>query len=261
MGQTPPLAGLRLLLLEDDAELRDAILAPALAALGLEVLAAGSVAEWRLAVGAGELHVAVLDVHLPDGNGFAVANELRHERPQAGVILLTRHTQPAWQVAGFHAGADVYLPKPVQVEVLCAAVQSLAGRLHLGFPPGHARLPPWTLAEAGWKLQAPDGRRVDLNAAERMVLERLFAEPGTVIERETLLAGLGQLDGSSQPAEPHRLDMLIYRLRRKIEAARLPELPLRTVRGRGYVLAHDARSGACQGPGAVQPGDGAGSTR
>src|SRR5690625_4256999 len=98
-------------------------------------------------------------------------------------------------------------------------------------------LPPrprgWHLNQGGWQLNAPDGATVALNQAERTSLGMLFRAGGELVpgtdDGERLADGEDDYD-------PHRLDMLIYRLRGKVETAGMPALPLRVVRGRGYVF-------------------------
>lgn len=229
-------ADTRVLLVEDDAELRG-LLAGALAAEGFQVDHAGSVAEARRVLSRAPIGVVVLDVQLPDGSGFAVASYLRKQRPATGIIMLSRLSDPAWQVAGLDVGADVYLPKPLDGEVLCAAVRSLARRLAVD-PGSHgqANEVPWTLGDEGWRLVAPDGRAIPLGSGERTLLQALCATPGRAVSRDTLLAALASAAG--EPFSSHRLDMLVHRLRRKAAQAGLPPLPLKAIRGRGLVLLH-----------------------
>jgi DNA-binding response OmpR family regulator len=236
-------AGTRVLLVEDDAELRG-LLAGELAAEGFPVDHAGSVAEARRVLSRAPIGVVVLDVQLPDGSGFAVASYLRKQRPATGIIMLSRLSDPAWQVAGLDVGADVYLPKPLDGEVLCAAVRSLARRLAVG-PVSQGRVDDasWTLGQEGWQLVAPDGCAIPLGSGERTLLQALCATPGRAISREALLAVLATAAG--EPFSSHRLDMLAHRLRRKVEQAGLPPLPLKAIRGQGMVL---LQAEACMAP-------------
>ena len=93
----------------------------------------------------------------------------------------------------------------------------------------------WTFDLNGWRLLAPNNAAVKLSVAERELLALLLAAPGEVVPRKQIVAGLtDKVSGF----EEERLEMLIFRLRRKAGvAAEGTELPLRTVRGVGYVLA------------------------
>lgn len=231
--------GMHLLLVDDDVELC-ALLVPVLASLGPRVSSANSVAAAVAVVDRGPVHIAVLDVQLPDGSGFSVASHLRRHSPGTGIVMLTRLSDPAWQVAGYDVGADVYLPKPISPDVLCAAVRSLANRLQRGQAPGSLETEDgWALEGDGWRLVAPDGQWVALNQAERSLVQSLHARAGQVIARASLAAALVD---DEPGADSQRLDMLVHRLRRKVEAAGLPRLPLQAVRGKGYVLMTRARS-------------------
>ena len=223
---------MRLLLVDDDTELCG-LLAPLLAALGPTVTCAHSIAEAMDELTRADFHLVILDVQLPDGSGFSIASHLHRHSPQTGIIMLTRLADPAWQVAGYDVGADVYLPKPISPDVLCAAVRSLAGRLHQGMSASVSQTSHWRLEGDGWRLFAPDGRWVALNQAERVLARCFFSQAQRVVSRQELVRVLEQDDPGN---DAQRLDMLIHRLRRKVEAAGLPRLPLQSVRGQGYVL-------------------------
>jgi DNA-binding response OmpR family regulator len=91
----------------------------------------------------------------------------------------------------------------------------------------------WRLDESGWRLESPSGDKIALNLAERQVVELLAAADGMPVRREMLIA---KLVDNIHDFDPHRLEMLVYRLRRKCAQKDGPELPLTTVRGVGYAL-------------------------
>lgn len=226
----------RVALVEHDAQSGDAIMAPALRDRGFEVAAVGSAAElYRCLYGNG-FDIVVLDVGLPDASGFDVAHHLR-STSSIGIVL-TGSTGDRDHVRGLEAGADIYLAKPIAVDAVAATLRSLARRLQSA--PLRTALRAWHLADDGWQLNSPDGRCVELTAAERTVLLVLLAAAGRPVTREELI---GRLAGGSSDFDPHRLEMLIHRLRRKVRNAVGAELPLRTLRGTGYVLTGSGRSG------------------
>jgi len=227
------LGGLSVLLVEDDIELQRMLTAE-LEQAGLAVTAAGSFRDSQDLLGSMEFDLAVLDVMLPDGSGLDLARRLKAQHPGIGIIMLTRYDQASWRVSGFDAGADLYLPKPISPDVLRSAVATLAARLGGGGAPSVAAAPRgWHLSQGGWQLNAPDGATAALNQAERTFLGMLFGAAGELVPRTEVVERLA--DGKDD-YDPHRLDMLIYRLRGKVETAGMPALPLRVVRGRGYVL-------------------------
>lgn len=233
-GMTESPAAIRVALVEDDQELREAVLKPGLLDSGFDVVAVGGAGALYRAMLTHRFDIVVLDVGLPDDCGFDVAKQLRAAGP-IGIIMLTGQASEAAQIHGLAAGADVYLAKPVEIGVLAASIRSLARRLQMTPQVVAAQ---WSLASADWQLVAPAGGSAELTSNERLVLQRLFASSGEVVSREELVAGLGEDDWAF---DPHRLEMLIHRLRRKVEQATGDALPLRAVRGRGYVLATKAQ--------------------
>ena len=90
----------------------------------------------------------------------------------------------------------------------------------------------WSLRAGGWELWSPDGRVLALSTAERALLHELLSCPGTPVGREQLIAAL-----TSTPwdFDPHRLEVLMHRLRARVRAATPLALPVRALRGAGYL--------------------------
>ncbi len=224
-------------LLEDDALLRERILLPGLAGFGFAVTGMDSAAALHVHLARHRYDIAVLDVGLPDADGFAVARELRDAFPHIGIVMLTGRAETLDRVRGLSQGADAYLAKPVEVELLAATLYSLLRRLQ-GIAPVRMAAPAvrgaWQLDEGGWCLLSPAGGTVALTRTERRVVERLTAAPGQLVTRDQLVAALTD---NVYDFDPHRLDSLIYRLRRKVANICGEPLPLNAVHGEGYVLA------------------------
>ncbi len=234
-------SGARVALVEDDDALRDDILVPGLRASGYDAEGFRSPIELYRRMLVVAFDVVVLDVGLPDEDGLSVARHLRSSSP-LGIIMLTGRGQAADRVQALGEAADAWLAKPVEVEVVAATISSLLRRMRMPQAASpvaeaeHSALR-WRLLAQGWRLAAPSGREVALNRSERAVLECLFAGDGEPVSRERLIEALGE---SHDEFDPHRIDMLIHRLRRKSVEQLDEELPLRSVRGRGYVLVdHD----------------------
>lgn len=220
---------LRLVLLDDDDLLRDRVLAPKLRQFGFEVTATGSAAELREVVRIGPPDIFLLDLGLPDGDGFEVARSLRAAVPRAGIIILTGRSDNVDRVRGLFEGADAYLTKPVEIDVLVATLYSVARRLEPAMAPaGH-----WTLSPDEWFLLSPSGGRVMLSKSERLLLEAMIQHANQVVSREALIA---VLTDDVDAFDPHRLDSMVHRLRRKVLAALGEPLPLNAAHGTGYVL-------------------------
>jgi DNA-binding response OmpR family regulator len=222
---------MRLVLLEDDDLLRDRILAPKLRQFGFEVTATGSAAELHAVVSKGAPDIFLLDLGLPDGDGFEVARSLRAAVPRAGIIILTGRGDNVDRVRGLFEGADAYLTKPVEIDVLVATLYSVARRLEPATatpPAGH-----WALSPDEWFLLSPTGGRVMLSKSERLLLDAMLRHANEVVSREALIA---VLTDDVDAFDPHRLDSMVHRLRRKVLAALGEPLPLNAAHGTGYVL-------------------------
>lgn len=233
----------RIAVLEDDDLLREDILVPGLAAFGFEVegFAHPAALYRRLLLTAFE--VVVLDVGLPGEDGLSVARHLRTGLP-VGIVMLTGCGDRGAQLRALGESADAWLEKPVDVPVVAATIASLLRRMRPrradGAAAAGASAPEWRLAADGWRLFAPSGRDVALSRSERGFLRCLLAAGGEPVPREHLAAELGE---DVHEFDPHRIEMLVHRLRRKVADQIGESLPLRTVRNRGYVLVARDRGG------------------
>jgi len=227
-------APLRLIVLDDDELLRDRVLVPRLRQFGFEVLAIGHAAQMEAAVGSHNPDIVLLDIGLPDSDGFGVARWLRAELPNIGIVMLTGRSENIDRVRGLSEGGDAYLSKPVEIDILVATLHSLARRLK----PSSQRLvvsqSTWRLDSDDWILISPLNGRVALSKTERCLLETFMRQPNQVISREVLI---GTLTDDIHEFDPHRLDSLIHRLRRKVLFTLGMPLPLDAIYGHGYMFA------------------------
>ena len=223
-------SGLRIALLEDDAALRDRILLPGLSNFGFVATGMATAVDLHDRMQSTTFDIVVLDVGLPDADGFVLAGELRAGFPDIGIVMLTGRGETPDRVRGLSQGADAYLSKPVEIELLAATLHSLSRRLQS--TPASALARHWHLDADGWCLVSPKGCAIALTKAERRVMGRLTHAPGQLVTREELIAALTD---NVHDFDPHRLDSLIHRLRRKIAECG-ETLPLTAVHGEGYVL-------------------------
>ncbi|MCK0118507.1 DNA-binding response OmpR family regulator [Isoptericola sp. CG 20/1183] len=175
----------------------------------------------------GDFDLLVLDLGLPDQDGFTVLRRLREARVTMPVIILTARTSVSDTVAGLEGGADDYMPKPFRFEELLARI-----RLRLRTEPGgeatvvsHGDL---SLDLRTRRARAGDVE-VDLSAREFALAEAFLRNPGQVLSREQLLSRVWGYDfdpGSNV------VDVYVRYLRNKLGAERFV-----TVRGMGYRLA------------------------
>jgi DNA-binding response OmpR family regulator len=227
-----PAPRVRVALLEDDTELRERILLPGLRDYGFEAVGAGSAAELERVLQAGPVDIVILDVGLPDDDGFLVAQRLRNRSP-VGIVMLTGRSARSDRIRGLTEGADAYLSKPVVLDELAATLHSLSRRLLMAAAEPAGEPGRWRLGADGWCLLSPANRSIALTQAERLVLVRLMQSPGTPVTRDELIAALTD---DAYDFDPHRLEMLVHRLRGKIADHGGESLPLRAVRGVGYVM-------------------------
>ncbi len=223
-----------LAVVEDDAEYRESFLVPRLAAAGFSVDGMASALDLYRAMTARRYDLVLLDVSLPDEDGFGIAAHLRSLSGSIGIVMLTGLGSAQDRLRGLRAGADVYLHKPTDIETLTATLWNLKRRVDAApaaRPPVRAQ--GWRLDEAAWRIVTPIGAEVEMSLAERQVLSMLAAQPGVPIRRDVLIERLVE---NVHDFDPHRLEMLVYRLRRKCLKHAGVELPLRAVRGIGYVL-------------------------
>jgi two-component system response regulator TctD len=218
---------MRILIVEDDAALARGIIALLRAAgHAVDHVATG---EDALMVVAGEAYaLVVLDVGLPDIDGFAVLQTLRRQGNRVPVLMLTARDALDDRVRGLDLGADDYLRKPFAPAELEARIRAL-GRRRGGDPTPELVLGALVLDRSRGTAQICE-RTLDLRRREWAVLDALAARAGQIVPRETLQS---EVFGYDEPVGPNALEVNITRLRGKLA----PDGPtIRTVRGVGYML-------------------------
>lgn len=230
--RTPPVVALQLAVLEDDVDLREGILLPGLRDYGFAVTGAASAAELYRHLLKQRFDIVVLDIGLPDEDGVTVARHLR-ELSGMGIVMLTGNHGRRDHLRALEMGADAYLNKPVDIDVLAATLRSLQRRLAARPATNGSVATGWQLDTGGWCLVAPGGITLTLTVPERQLLVALFDADGQAVAREALIAALSD---NVYDFDPHRLEMLVHRLRRKSLDAGAGPLPLLTARGAGYLF-------------------------
>ncbi|MBV8158740.1 MAG: response regulator transcription factor, partial [Dyella sp.] len=140
---TTPARAWRLGVLEDDAQLREGIILPGLRYFGFEVTGAGTAAELYRHMLRQSFDIVVLDIGLPDEDGLSVVKHLR-EVSNLGIVMLTANTGSDDHIQALTRGADAFLNKPVNIEVLAATLHSVGRRLG-GVNPHAARTGRWRM--------------------------------------------------------------------------------------------------------------------
>jgi len=222
---------MRILLVEDDQPLVR-IITKSLDQSGFDVDVATDGEDGLHKARSGAYDSVVLDLQLPKMSGVEVCKTLREERNDVPILMLTARSGVTDRIAGLDAGADDYLPKPFSYPVLLAHLRSLTRRA-LG-----AR--PTVLSAAGLALDPAsrtatrNGVRLELTTREVAVLEYLLRAAGRVVAKAELVEHCWDVNYDGDPAV---VEVLMHRLRRKIEAADADGGALiETVRGQGYVI-------------------------
>jgi two-component system cell cycle response regulator CtrA len=181
--------------------------------------------------------IIVLDLMLPDMEGYEVVRRLRSARIETPVLILSGLTRPQAKVRGFGMGADDYITKPFDQHELVARIQAIVRRAK-GFSQPTLTVGPLTL-NLGSREVLVEGRNVHLTGKEYAVLELLTLRKGVVLTKE---AFLNHLYGGMDEPEVKIIDVFICKLRKKLAQAGAGDL-IGTVWGRGYVL-RDPATGA-----------------
>lgn len=184
------------------------------------------------------IDVVLLDIGLPGRDGLELARELRAHNASIGLILVTGRNDEIDKIVGLESGADDYVTKPFNARELLARVKIVLRRLRsvaVQAASGHQRkIGSWTLDLVQRRLTTADGRQELLTRGEFDLLAALARHPGTALEREQLMQ---QVFHRSWDPSDRTVDVLVARLREKLEKdPRHPELIV-TIRGVGYLLA------------------------
>jgi len=175
--------------------------------------------------------VIVLDVMLPGRDGISVCRELRQQRVDTPVLLLTALDGVDDRVRGLDAGADDYLPKPFAFQELLARIRALGRRRVQAREPSELRFEDLVLDLRRRRAQRAE-RMIELSPKEFSLLEYLMRNDGRVVTRTQILDHLWGYDYDS---ESNLVDVYVAYLRRKVDKGHKRPL-IRTVRGVGYAL-------------------------
>lgn len=218
---------MRILVVEDDKALRHSV-EVSLAGAGFAVTATGSGAEALEAATGGGFDAMVLDVGLPDVDGFEILTSLRRGGSVLPILMLTARDALDDRVAGLDLGADDYLVKPFAPTELIARLKAIVRRRE-SRPPGAVAIGALTCDWASGRVQVGD-RELSLRPREWSALMALASRPGQVIDRDLLAA---EVFADDEAASLNALEIHIGRLRRKLQ----PDGPgITNIRGRGYRL-------------------------
>lgn len=218
---------MRVLVVEDNALLRHHLKVQ-LSELGHQVDAAEDAKEADYFLNEHLPDIAIVDLGLPDEDGLSLIKRWRNHDVTLPVLVLT--AREGWQdkVEVLGAGADDYVTKPFHIEEVVARMQALLRR-NSGLASQIISLPPFQLDLSRRELTIHDSP-IKLTAFEYTIMETLIRNVGKVVSKESLML---QLYPDAELRESHTIDVLMGRLRKKIQAEHASEV-ITTVRGQGY---------------------------
>ncbi len=218
---------MRILIVEDDKTMAQAM-AQSLTHAGFAADVVGNVADALHALSVENFDALVLDLGLPDRDGYEIVRHLRLRNLSIPVLILTARDAVEDRVQGLNLGADDYVVKPIAMAELQARVRALIRRSS-GTSGPCFRIAKLELDPLGKRVSL-DGQSLDLSAREWSVLEYLAMHSRRIISKEQLIQAITAWD---KDLSANAIEAYVHRVRVKIEGS---GVVIRTVRGLGYML-------------------------
>lgn len=235
----------KILVVEDDHNLRSDLVSY-LQLKGYTSLGAATCREVEELLAEHDFAAIILDIGLPDGDGRDLVERIRATRGlNTGIIMLTAYGAPEYRVDTLDKGADAFLVKHASLREIDATLRSVLRRLDPEVAPAATPCQPapapagdgesagWRLDRLSWTLTDPAGTSIQLTTKEMAFLAALAEYDGRVCERAELVA---RMDGQGENSN-RNLDVIVRRLRRKIEDSTGQTPPIRVAYGQGYAFA------------------------
>ncbi len=222
----------KVLILEDEVSIRSFVVIN-LKRAGYEAIEAGTGMEALEKLRQNpDIRVAILDIMLPDIDGFEVCRTIRANDSQIGIIMLTAKTQEMDKVTGLMTGADDYVTKPFSPAELTARIDALYRRTggEIYEDTNELKHGPFVLNTRNRTLEK-NGQRIKLTQVEYAIMKLFMQNPGRALSREDVLANVW---GRDYCGELKIVDVNIRRLRIKIEDDTANPIYITTVWGFGY---------------------------
>lgn len=233
----------RLLVVDDDLEMRS-MMTQFLRQNGYIALPAATEAEILTLLKDNRVDLVLLDVMLGDENGVEICARLRQDQ-DVPIILVSALSADHQRMAGYEVGADDYIAKPFNPDLLLARVKAVLHRARRSSSLAYRRnistfrFQGWTYDGKRDEIRAPDGVQVALSKRETALLKVFLANPHIPLTREEIAAALDVTGDGNADAAGRAIDVLMGRLRSKIETNPKDPKMLRTERGVGYIFAAD----------------------
>lgn len=203
---------------------------------GFDLVFANTTEEARTQLNDDTIELILLDVMLPDTDGFTLAQEIRTSS-SIPIIFLTAKAEIDDKVCGLEIGADDYITKPFEEKELIARIQTVLRRSQQSTTQKTsnklAKFSGWSLNLLKHTLSSPEGKDVEITSTEYTLLSKLISRSNNTIKREEILS---ILSGREWSPLDRSADMAISKLRKKIEInPRRPQI-IKTIRNKGYQL-------------------------
>lgn len=224
-----------LVVVEDDEAIRRGLV-DALSYTGYTVHEAGDGERGLEVCLAVEADLVLLDIMMPKMDGLAVLKELRKPKPDVPVIFLTARGEETDRIGGLKLGADDYIVKPFSLDELMARIEAVLRRM----PARPSQRKKMVIAGRSIDFERreavlEDGTRLTLTEREAEVIGFLASNPGRAVSRDELLQKVWGLD--PRGTHTRTVDMAVARIRESLgDDPAKPEI-IKTVRGKGYMLA------------------------
>ena len=203
----------KILLVDDDEDLREALGEQLLMTEDFDVFEAGNGVEAMTKAKEGLYDLVILDVGLPDTDGRELCRLMRKQGVKCPILMLTGHDGDSDTILGLDAGANDYVTKPFKFPVLLARIRAQL-RTHEQSENAVFTLGPYTFQPAQKMLLTEDDKKIRLTEKETNILKFLYRSTDGVVARDVLLH---EVWGYNAGVTTHTLETHIYRLRQKIE--------------------------------------------
>jgi two-component system phosphate regulon response regulator PhoB len=214
----------RILLVEDDRTLGEVLKAEL--SRNYQVTWANTRTEAQRVLGSEKFDLAILDIGLPDGNGFDVAESLTKKQMPAQFIFLTARNEPELRLRGFEAGAVDFIPKPFHLKEVLLRVQKIFNAVHIT---EQVQLPEVTIHLQSHSLHWKSGMIEYPPVKDMMILKILIEKSPGAVSRDEII---NRVWGEEKDVSPRTIDNAILRLRQALKDDQ--EQWIRSVRGIGY---------------------------
>lgn len=222
----------RLCVIEDEADLRE-VMVSLLESAGFECWSAASAEEFFRRLFCEKTDIVLVDIMLPGEDGTTVIEQIA-QNSQIGIMAVTGSMDPTLEARCISAGADHFLRKPQDLEMIPLLVNNLWRRVSntANLSPNGQQEHLWALEPAEEQLVVNNNIKIELSRQEYTLLEVIMSQPNAVLTQEELHE---HLFPETEDTDPHRISVVLNRVRKKVKAHGL-RLPVRSLYGRGLAF-------------------------